>query len=105
MPFLLSQHYLQDEITVDAAKRNLADYIKFYDNLRDPLSIDLLTNFLYRCFHESEMLVSEDYHLRTLVFGREQKSLGFGRDLFNQEVFRGKSEFSKNFFQINKTLF
>ena len=44
------------------------DYIRFYDNLKDPLTIDMLTSFLYKSFHEFELLVAEDYHLRTMIF-------------------------------------
>lgn len=82
MPFFLKTHYMESYTTVENANKNLANYIRFYDNLRDPLVIDQLTSYLYRCFHDAEMLISEYYHVGQFIFAKNEKPMTFGRDLF-----------------------
>lgn len=69
------------------------------------MSIDLLASYIYRQFHDSEMMIGEQYHLTNLIFEKNEKPLQYGRDLYEEKKYQGKSKFSKNFFQIKNPLY
>lgn len=51
------------------------------------------------------MMIGEQYHLTSLIMDKNEKSFQFGKDLYEEKKFAGKSKFSKNFYQIKEPLY